>query len=274
MISAVHGLNFVLPLFYFVTFLGYVFDFVNEKSPLQNSKRIFLFLTVTIHVFYLLARTIEFNHPPITNKFEIFTVLAFALAFSYFLLELLTDIRGTGIFIILFSLVFQLISTMFIKDLVDVKEVLRNRLLGLHVISALLGYSGITISAVHGTLFLMLYKSLKLNKFGLIFNRLPNLEILEKLSYYAMVIGFLLLTISITIGIVWLPQAFPKFSYADPKLITTGLVWIIYGVGLLFRIFSDLYGRKLIIFSIIGFIIAIISLLLGNIFATSFHTFY
>ncbi len=274
MISAVHGLNIVLPIFYLITFVGYVFDFVNEKSPLQNSKRIFLFLTVTIHVFYLLARTIEFNHPPITNKFEIFTVLAFALSFSYFLLELLTDIRGTGIFIILISLIFQLVSTAFIKDLFDVKEILRNRLLGLHVISALLGYSGITISAVHGTLFLMLYNALKSNRFGLIFNRLPNLEILEKLCFYAMVIGFLLLTISITIGIVWLPQAFPKFSYADPKLITTGLVWIIYGVGLLIRIFSNLYGRKLVLFSIFGFVTAMISLVLGNILATSFHTFY
>ncbi len=274
MISAIHGLNFVLPIFYFITFIAYVYDFVKEKSPLQNSKRLFLFLTLVIHVFYLFARTIEFNHPPITNKFEIFTVLAFSLAFSYFLLELITDIRGTGVFILLLAILFQFISTFYIKDLIDVKEVLRDRLLGLHVMSALLGYSGITISAVHGILFLMLYKSIKFKKYGLIFNRLPNLEILEKLSFYAMVIGFFLLTISITIGIVWLPQAFPKFSYADPKLITTAVVWLVYGVGLILKTFLNWYGRKIVVFSIVGFLTAMVSLLLSNLLSNSFHTFY
>ncbi|MCL4550393.1 MAG: cytochrome c biogenesis protein, partial [Bacteroidetes bacterium] len=87
-----------------------------------------------------------------------------------------------------------------------VPEVLRNRLLGLHVISALLGYSGIIISAVYGVLFWLLYRNLKENKFGLIFNRLPSLEILEKLSFYAAVIGFILLTLAIVIGIICLPQ--------------------------------------------------------------------
>lgn len=274
MISTIHGLNIVLPIFYLITFIAYVFDFVKERSPLRNYKRLFLFLTLLIHVFYLFARTIEFNHPPITNKFEIFTVLAFSLAFSYFLLELITDIRGTGVFILLLAILFQFISTFYIKDLIDVKEVLRNRLLGLHVISALLGYSGITISAVHGILFLMLYKSIKMKKYGLIFNRLPNLEILEKLSYYAMVIGFFLLTISIIIGIVWLPQAFPKFSYADPKLITTAIVWLVFGVGLILKTFLNWYGRKIVVFSIVGFATAMVSLLLSNLLANSFHTFY
>jgi hypothetical protein len=36
----------------------------------------------------------------------------------------------------------------------------------------------------------LLYKEIKENKYGLIFQRLPNLEILEKLSFYSAVIGF------------------------------------------------------------------------------------
>ena len=82
------------------------------------------------------------------------TQLSCSICFSYFLLELLTDIRWTGVFIIFFSVIFQIISSFFIEDLIEVPEVLRSNLLGLHVFSALLGYSGITVSAVYGVLFL------------------------------------------------------------------------------------------------------------------------
>lgn len=274
MIVTLDIINLLLPFAYFFTFAVYAYDFFKEKKSLSNSKRIFLFVTLILHISYLLIRTVEFDHPPITNKFEIFSILAFAISFSYFILELLTDVRGTGVFILLFALIFQVISSLFIENNYVVPEVLRNRLLGLHVVSALLGYSGITISAVYGLLFLVLYKNLKSSKFGLIFNRLPSLEILEKLSFNSLLIGFVLLTIAIVIGIIWLPTAFPNFSYGDPKLIGTGIVWIIYGAGILSKFLANWYGKKVILFSLAGFLFAVISLILTTTLATTFHSFY
>ena len=187
---------------------------------------------------------------------------------------MITDIRGTGPFIIIISFIFQFISTIFIPDQYAVKDVLRNNLLGIHVVNALLGYSGFTISAVYGFLYLTLYKDLKHNRFGLIFNRLPNLEVLEKLSFYSAVIGFALLTIAIIIGTIWLPSAFPDISYLDPKLIGTGLVWLLYGAGILSNLIVHWKGKKLIVLSITGFVIAILSTIISNFLAQSFHSFY
>ncbi len=266
--------NYLLPFLYLITFGFYSYDFMKGGRRFANSKRLFLFLTLLFHLFYLLLRTIEFDHPPITNVFEIFTVLAFAVSFSYFILELVTDIRGTGPFIIIISIIFQIISTSYIIDVTQVKEVLRNHLLGVHVFSALLGYSAITISAVYGFLYLILYKDIKLNKFGLIFERLPSLEVLEKLSFSSAIIGFILLTFAIIIGIIWLPKAFPNFSYADPKLIGTSMVWILYGVGIFTKIFGKWRGKKVIILSILGFVLAIFSTIVTNFLAKSFHSFY
>ncbi|MCH7963972.1 MAG: cytochrome c biogenesis protein CcsA [Bacteroidetes bacterium] len=274
MLPVIHFLNILLPILYLGTFSVYFYDFMRGEKKFINVKRLFIFITLLIHLFYLMIRTFEFEHPPITNVFEIFTVLAFSITFSYFLLELITDIRGTGPFIIIISFVFQLISSMFIVDQFEVKEVLKNNLLGIHVINALLGYSGFTISAVYGFLYLTLYKDLKDNRFGLIFNRLPNLEVLEKLSFYSAVLGFILLTIAIIIGVIWLPQAFPKFSFIDPKLIGTALVWLLYGIGIFTKIFSRWRGKKLVLLSITGFVIAIFSTILTNFLSRSFHSFY
>jgi ABC-type transport system involved in cytochrome c biogenesis permease subunit len=274
MTPVIHFLNILLPFLYLGTFSVYFYDFMKGEKRFVNVKRLFIFITLFVHLVYLLLRTIAFDHPPITNVFEIFTVLAFSITFSYYVLELVTDIRGTGPFIIIISFVFQLISSLFIADQVEVREVLKNNLLGIHVINALLGYSGFTISAVYGFLYLILYKDLKHNRFGLIFNRLPNLEVLEKLSFYSAVIGFILLTVSMIIGIIWLPEAFPEFSYFDPKLIGSGLVWLLYFVGILSKTIIKWRGKKLILLSITGFLIAIFSTIVTNFLAKSFHSFY
>ncbi len=267
-------LNILLPLLYFVSFGVYLLDFIKDLKKLINIKRVFLFLTLFIHIIYLLMRGLESSHPPITNVFEIFTVIAFSISFSYFILELLTDVRGTGLFIIILSLLFQLISSLFIHEQL-VPEILKSKLLGSHVLSALLGYSGITISAVYGFLYLRMYLELKENKFNsLIYQRLPNLEILEKLSYYSAIIGFVMLTVAVIVGIIWLPQVPElKFSYSDPKLIGTGLVWAIYGVGIFSKFTGRLQGKKVVIFSIIGFLIAILSTIISNFVSKSFHSF-
>ncbi len=272
--AVIDTLNFFLPIFYIVTFGFYFYDFMKSGKKFFNSKRLFLFLTLLIHFCYLIFRTVYFDHPPITNVFEIFTVLAFAVAFSYYILELLTDIRGTGPFIIIISIFFQLVSSVFITDVFQVKEVLRNHLLGIHVFSALVGYSAFAMSCVYGFLYLILYKQIKLNKFGLIFDRLPSLDVLERLSFISAIIGFILLTIAIFIGIIWLPKAFPKFSYVDPKLIGTFLVWFLYGLGIITKVSGKWQGKKVVLFSILGFVIAILSTIMSNFLALSFHSFY
>jgi HemX protein len=272
--SFINILNILLPILYLSVFSLYLTDFYKEEKLFKSAKRYLLIGTLLLHCLYLFFRTIEYDHTPITNKFEIFSIISCSIAFSYLALELATNIRGTGAFIIFFSFLFQLISSLLVPDTYSVPDVLRNRLLGIHVISAILGYSGITISAVYGVLYLILYKQIKSSRFGLFFERLPSLEILEKLSYYSTLIGFILLGMAIVIGIVWLPAAFPNFSYADPKLIGTIIVWVVYGITIITKYFNQWFGKKLIYFTLVGFTIAILSLIITNTFAKTFHAFY
>lgn len=273
MLKVIQFLNLVLPFLYIISFVVYLLDFFKEKINLGNSKRLFLLVTLFTHFSYLIFRIIEFDHPPITNKFELFTVLAFCICFAYFILELITDVRETGLFIIIFSVGFQLVSSLFIENLYDVQELLRNQLLGAHVLSALLGHAGLTLSAVYGILFLVLYKKLKTHNYGLVFNKLPNLEILEKLSFNSIVIGYSLFTIAILIGYLWLPSAFPDFNYFDPKIIMSLIIWIVYTIGIIAKVFLKWYGRKVIVFTIIGFAFALISMAASLVISNSFHSF-
>jgi ABC-type uncharacterized transport system permease subunit len=266
-------LNIALPFLYLGVVWVYGKAFFADSSPAKRWKSRLLSAVVLIHAVYLAARTVEFRHPPATTIFEILSLLAFSVALTYQVIELRTKTRETGYFILNIAFFFQLGSSLFIQDLREVPEILRSNLFGLHVTAALLGYAAITISAVYGFLFLMLYHEIKANRFGVIYKKLPNLETLEKMSFTAVQLAFLLLGVAIAAGFIWLPQAFTDFSYADPKLIGTIAVWGLYGIGIVAKQAGGWRGRRLMVLSLLGFVIALFSLTFINLFLSGFHNF-
>jgi ABC-type transport system involved in cytochrome c biogenesis permease subunit len=161
----------------------------------------------------------------------------------------------------------------FIREVSDVPPILRSNLLGFHVSSAFLGYAALTISAVYGFLYLMLYHDIKSKQFGVIYKRLPNLETLERMSFTATVFGFFLLTITIILGVIWLPRALAEFSYSDPKLLGTTAIWALYGIGLSAQKIAGWRGRRMMVLQVVVFAVAMVSMTIINVFLTAFHKF-
>ena len=266
-------LEILLPLFYSVTVSAYAIAFFKHNQFANKIKTVLLLLTILTHFFYLILRTINLQHPPIISVFEIMSLLAFSIATSYRLIEMQTKIKNTGLFVLAFALIFQVISSLFIEDIYVVDKVLRNNLLGVHVLSALLGYSAFTIAAVYGLMYLLQYRSIKSNSFGIIFENLPSLEQLEYLTKIGIFIGFGLLSVAIVIGYVWLPKAIDNFSYLDPKLIATIVIWCMYAVEIFLIQTGRRRGRQVMQLAISGFLFTVFSLTIINIYLTSFHFF-
>jgi len=266
-------LNIALPLLYFATVWTYGKAFFSDLEWAKRIKSTLLLTTIFTHAVYLIARTVTFVHPPVTSIFEILSVLAFSVAMSYAVIERRSGTKETGYFILNISFFFQLASSLFIRDLLEVPQILRSNWFGLHVTSALIGYAAITISAVYGLLYLMLYHEIKGNRFGVIYKKLPNLETLEKMNFIAITLAFLFLTLAILAGFIWLPKAFTNFSYADPKLLGTIVIWAMYGVGILARRRGSLKGRSLMVLSICAFAFALFSMTIINMFFSGFHRF-
>lgn len=267
-------LNIALPFLYAAVVWVYGKGFFSDIAWAKRIKSNLLLGVIIIHLLYLTSRTYAFAHAPVTTIFEILTVLALSVAIAYAIIERRTKAKETGYFILNISFFFQLGSSFFIKDLTEVPEILRSPLLGFHVTSALLGYSAITVSAVYGFLYLMLYHEIKASKFGVIYKKLPNLETLERMSFTAIMMAFIMLTLAILVGFIWLPSAIADFSYGDAKLIGTVGVWAIYGIGIVAKKSGGWSGRKVMILSICGFAISIFSMTVINMFFSGFHRFH
>lgn len=274
----VEFLNILLPLLYFVIIIIYARSFWRNRSEethlIVTLKWILIIVILALHILYFFFRIIEFNHAPITTPFEILTLLSFSVTLTYIYIEFKTGISDTGFFILLIAGLFQIFSSIFIKELPDINPVLRNYLLGFHVAFALIGYSAIIISGIYGFLYLQLYNSIKYNRVGRFYKRLPSLHLLESLSFSSIVFGFVFLTLTILIGIFWLPRAIDNFSYSDPKLIVSIAIWLLYAFGFAGKKFGHLKSRTVMKLAMYGFIFTLCSVAIVNIFLKSFHKFY
>ncbi len=266
--------KFVLLVLYIATAWLYGRAFFKDDTFARKIKTKFLIFTLTFHFIYLILRTAELKHPPVTSIFELLCVLGFSLSLAYVIIESLTRIKNTGFFAILISSFLVIISGLFSKDVYGFEhDVLKNELLALHVTFALVGYSAFALSAIYGLLYIMLYHKLRTRTFDTVYRNLPNLETIESMLYKSALVGFISLTFVIIVGFIWLPRAFEKFSYTDAKLVGTFIIWIVYAGGLGARKVRSLTGKKIAVMSIIGFIIAFILMAFANAFS-GFHRFY
>lgn len=264
----------VMPFLYGTLALIYGLTFFRGNPALERIRFPLLLGTVLLHLFYLTARGLMLDHPPITSVFEIMSLLAASIAVAYMYIEWRTHTSNTGAFILLLAFAFQTVSSIFIRDNIAIPVYLHSLVLGLHVSAALLGYTGISLSAVYGFLYLMLYHEIKSTRFGLIYSRLPSLEMLETMSSRSEVFGFSMLTVAIGVGLLWLPRVFDSFSYLDPKLVGTLVIWLLYAVALGAKRGLGWQGRKTIVISLVAFGCVFLSMTVINLYLSGFHSFH
>jgi ABC-type transport system involved in cytochrome c biogenesis permease subunit len=272
----IHVLNYLLAISYIVCTVLYGMHFFAKSSDPGNYSltRFGLRFLIILQFLYFVARGVDYGHAPITTPFELMTLLAFGITLTYLYIEYKTGVTQTGFFILLIAAIFQIVSTIFITELPEINPVLKSWLLGVHVATALVGYSAIIISGIYGFLYLKMYTHIKSNKPSNFYKKLPSLHLLEKLAANSIKFGFLFLSVTMIIGGIWLPSAIENFSLADPKLISTFVVWITYLLGYISIKIYRTQSRTTMKLALLGFVLAVCSILVVNFVFQSFHRFY
>ncbi len=271
-------LNVLLPLGYLLAVLNYLVYFVGAPEWSRETVTPVARTVAAVHLVYLVIETIVFRHVPIANVWEAFSFVAFALTVVYLVLESILKDKATGVFLLAPALFFQIVSSAFVTHTTEVEPILRSSLFGFHVSAALVGYAAFAIASVYGTLYILLYRDLKGHRVGLIFQRLPNLEILGRLTSTALSFGWIILTVAIILGAVWsvsLQQAgmLTGSFLTDPKFLSTLLVWFLYGICVWGRWLFKWPTRWLAWLSIAAFVLMVFSSFAVNLFLKSFHSF-
>ena len=265
-------LRIILPIAYAVALMNYIGIFLRDDPLARKIATPALIVAVTLHALSLILRGLIQHRHPIANPLESLTMIAFAVAIVHLYIELTHKNQGAGAFVIGLVFIFQLLASAFMRPVAQVNPILRSPLFGLHTGAAILGYSGFAVSAVYGLLFLLLYRELKASRFGRLYDRLPSLDLLTRMSIRAAAVGLVCLTVGIVVGMIWSSQLGIDI-WRDPKFVFTGLLWLIYAICLGAYYALGWSGRRVVYVSLIGFAIMIFSMAVVHVLFRSFHSF-
>ncbi len=265
--------NILLPLFYLGAAISYGFVFFASHPVASRVTTPALRATVVLHLAMLAALAVHHGQFPAATVSQALSIVAFAVAVVYVFVEWHGRERSTGFWMVSLVFFFQLLSSLFSRPNPPDRAIFHDPFFGLHVSLALLGYAAFVVAAAYAFLFLQLYRDLKTGRFSLFYDRLPPLEVLERMMLGALAVGFVTLTAAVISGAVWAERLYEGAWMHDPKILVTFATWALYAVALTLRRLRRWKGRQTALASLAGLGAILFSLMAVNFFFTDFHGF-
>jgi ABC-type transport system involved in cytochrome c biogenesis permease subunit len=209
----------------------------------------------------LILRAVNTGHGPFSSMYEFagafaWGVLVMTLIFGRFYRINAIGLIGAGVALIL--LIFA--SSLSSRAAPLVPALQQSLLLTTHVASAVISYGALTIG--FGAAILYLIKA----------NNQQESEVLDRLSYQTVLIGFPFLTLVIILGAIWADIAWGKYWSWDPKETASLVTWLLYASYLHARITRGWRGKKAAILLISGFA-AVLVTFFGNYVFNGLHAY-
>jgi ABC-type transport system involved in cytochrome c biogenesis permease subunit len=272
----------LLPLaLYAAAFVVYAIHFAKREVSVGRLATTLLLVGVLAHTFVIGMQTMEVRHVPFSNTSTAVSSFVWLLALSYLYLEVTTDERAMGVFIVPILVGLQTIPA--INPGVDYRDpVLDSPWFWVHVTSLLFAYATFALAAMLGLTYVLQFKEIKKKHLGYFYTRLPSLHVLDAMNSRAVTVGWLFLTIGVVVGIVWTAQALAQspenlnlqaISLQDPKVFIAVLTWGVYSFAVFARKTLGWTGRRAAWLSAVGFVIVLLNLVPVSYFVTTSHTF-
>lgn len=266
-------ISILLPVIYLIVVFLNVYIFFGRNKKLENRVPIMIIVLIVIHATHLILRGLAIETFPLVTKLDALSFLAFSIIILILIIEITSDNKTTILFAVFLSLIIQTISSLFYSWELTQHPLLRDPLFTLHVVLTILGYSAISISALYALLYIMLNHNIKYHRLGTIYEKLPPLRNLERLSIHTIQIGIITLGLGIFVGHLLSKQLLGTYWPMDPKVIYNNVIWFAYFLGLIIAQLYKWRGRWMAYLAMLGFGILIFTNIMIIFIKDTFHQF-
>jgi ABC-type transport system involved in cytochrome c biogenesis permease subunit len=275
-------LNALPLLLYAAAGVAYAIHFARRDAAIGRAATTLLLLGALVHTFVIGMQTMEVRHVPVANPSRAVSTFVWLLTLSYLYLELTTDERSMGVFILPVVIGLQVIPALY-PGMEKSDPVLDSPWFWVHVSSLLFAYASFGLAGLLGVTYMLQFKEIKKKHLGYFYTRLPSLQILDVMNSRAVTVGWIFLTLGVIVGVVWTAQArgvdpndpnIKAMSLDDPKIFVAMLTWTVYSFAFVARRTLGWTGRRAAWLSSLGFAFAMVNFLAINYFVTTSHTFY
>ena len=229
----------------------------------------FVGLLVRWYESYLIS--IDVGHIPVSNLYEVFVLFCLITSLLYLHYEEKLEIKKMGVFvlIIITAAVAFILWYTFEKGANEIQPLvpaLQSYWMKIHVPANFIGYGAFAMAAMISVAYLLKDK-------GIMGNYLPELNVLDELTYKVISIGFIFFTIATILGAVWAAEAWGGYWSWDPKETWALIVWLNYAAWLHLRLIKGLRGTVLAWWSLVGLAVTTFAFLGVNLFLSGLHSY-
>jgi cytochrome c-type biogenesis protein CcsB len=249
----------------FVAYIFLVREVVSRVSP------IILTSGFTVHTAALGIHFLQTGYPGVARFSEALSFYAWLLVAGYLLMQLKYRLAILGAIIAPLAALMTLAAFAFGTGSSELPPELKTYWLPIHVTLAFLGNAVFALAFGVSLMYLLQESYLKRKKMTSVMKRFPSLEALDKLNYVLLVWGFPLMTLGIITGSLWAGIHWGNYWSWEPRQISSGIVWLFYGIILHGRITAGLRGKKAALLTMVGFVVVIGYFLLGDSIFPSRH---
>ena len=211
-------------------------------------------LAVAIHGVGLLGRGMaaEPNRVPWGNMYEFTLSGTFAVALFYLLLQRRFALAWMAPIVVGFVLSFLMVSVIWLYEPVaPLTEALNSYWLVIHVVSAVLATGAFTLGGITSAVYLAKNRWPGASTGPLA--RIPELAVLDRVSYRIHAFGFPVWTFAVLItGPIWAHEAWSSYWNWDPKEVWAFITWVVYAAYLHARSTAGWKGRNAAILALVG----------------------
>jgi cytochrome c-type biogenesis protein CcsB len=263
----------ITTLLYAVGTVGYLIYVIRTEKAIHRIAYGFLLTGFLSHTIGLVMLVSQIRQMPVTTLPQTFSLFAWAIVGSYLAFQLKFNIRILGTFVSPLAVVFMLLSSAIPSQVIPNSKLFKSFWLTLHVATMFIGMAIFALAFCAGIMYLLQERQIKTKSFGLLYRRLPSLEVLDSLNYVCLTFGFPLITIGLISGFVYAGAVWSSFWHWDPKEVLSVVTWLIYAVLLHERLAVGWRGRRAAIMAIIGFSVILVTFVGTSVILKVHHSF-
>jgi ABC-type transport system involved in cytochrome c biogenesis permease subunit len=205
---------------------------------------------------------------------------AWALVLVYFVVEHLVKLKVYGTVLVPFALVAlviaQLLGAGVPEAVPPAAEValLANWRVIVHVVLIVFGNAGFAVGAVASAAYLVMEAQLKRHRTATLFKRLPSLAQTDQVARRAVSFAFPAYTGGLLLGVLRAVQEHVPGWWADPRIMLSGVVWVVYATYLYLIYGRNVTARTAAWVAVVGIVFVVaVAIVARSSALTGFHVF-
>src|SRR6202035_1975772 len=113
-----------------------------------------------------------------------------------------------------------------------------------HIILIFTGYAALVLSFGASLLYLLQERRLKAKNPSSLISFLPALDVIDQIGYRSLLLGFPFMTLRLITGSIVAMATYGRVDFADPKILLSILMWVVYMIMVFTRWNSGWRGRR------------------------------